>query len=81
MVYGGGYPHKNFKLERQNYKNRRKIRQNFLKRKKMAKKFFYPPTIPHRKNFQNYTPTVQPDPAHLCCTVLLLLEALRGDYL
>ena len=29
-----GYPHKNLKFVRRNYKNCRKIRQNFVKRKK-----------------------------------------------
>ena len=33
LRWGGGYPNKNFKLGRQNYKNC-KNRQNFVKRKK-----------------------------------------------
>ena len=50
MVYDGGYPHKKFKLDRWNYKNRRKIRQNFVKRKKWSRIFLPPPSSSHHKN-------------------------------
>ena len=56
MVYGGGYPHKNFKLRRRNYKNCRKIRQNFVKRKKNDKKIFLPPHHPPTVKISKITP-------------------------
>ena len=63
-----GGPHKNFKLEWQNYKICKKIHQNFVNRKKWSKNVL-PPIIPPRKNFQNYPPPSNRTLAHLCKTL------------